>query len=94
MKTVNALTLRNNLGKVLEMLEKDGDPILVSKGRKLRAVLITPEDFQTRFVDKQAEDHRHQLLNTIKDLREDGTGDASSLDLLREMRGYIHDLDS
>ena len=38
MKTVNALTLRNNLGKVLEMLEKDGDPILVSKGRKLRAV--------------------------------------------------------
>ena len=93
MKTVNALTLRNNLGRVLEMLEKDGLPILVSKGRRLRAVLITPEDFQTRFLDRQAEEHKHRLLKSIEGLREDGTEDVTSLDLLREMRGYANDLD-
>ena len=37
MKTVNALQIRNNLGKVLQELEETGEPILLSKGRKVRA---------------------------------------------------------
>ena len=31
MKTINALTARNNLGKILEALNKTGEPILLSK---------------------------------------------------------------
>ena len=42
MKTVNALKIRNNLGEILDLLEKTKEPILVSKGREIRAVLITP----------------------------------------------------
>ena len=49
MKTVNALKIRNNLGEVLELLTKTGEPILISKGREVRAVLITPEQFEKRF---------------------------------------------
>ncbi len=58
MKKVNALTIRNNLGSVLDDLEKNREPILISKGRVVRAVLITPDDFKRRFIDKQAEEDR------------------------------------
>ena len=88
MRTVNALKIRNHLGEVLEELNKTGKPILVSKGRKIRAVLITPEQFQRRFLDYQAEEKKKHLLKTIKDLRSKGLGDKDSVEVLRELRGY------
>ena len=88
MKTINALEFRNHLGAVLDELDEKREPILVSKGRKVRAVLITPEDFKIRFVDRQAEDERNQLLAKIHDLRDTRRGDSDSADILREMRGY------
>lgn len=88
MENVNALTIRNRLGQVLERLEATGEPILVSKGRRVRAVLITPEDFETRFLDKQAEDARDQLLAGIAALRAHRTTKQDSLQVLRELRGY------
>lgn len=59
MKTVNALKIRNHLGEILEELNKTGNPILVSKGRKVQAVLITPEQFKRRFLDYQAEEEKN-----------------------------------
>jgi prevent-host-death family protein len=55
-KTIDMLTAQNNLGKILETLNKTGEPVLLSKKNKIRAVLITHEDFKKRFVDVQAED--------------------------------------
>jgi PHD/YefM family antitoxin component YafN of YafNO toxin-antitoxin module len=88
MKTVNALSLRNNLGKVLDSLSQTGEPILVSKGKTVRAVLITPEDFKRRFVDVQSEEERKKLLETIEKLRSPNISGKDSLELLRELRGY------
>ena len=88
MKTVNALKIRNNLGEVLELLNKTGEPILVSKGRQVKAVLITPEQFEKRFLDYQAEEQKKQLLETIKSLRVDSLETKSSVEVLRELRGY------
>jgi PHD/YefM family antitoxin component YafN of YafNO toxin-antitoxin module len=88
MKTVNALTIRNELGKVLDALERSGEPVLVSKGRKVRAVLITPSDFKTRFLDRQAEEARAQLVASIAKLRADALEERDSVDVLRELRGY------
>ena len=48
MKIVKALKIRNNLGEILDLLKKNGEPILVSKGRKIEAVLITPEQFEKK----------------------------------------------
>ena len=90
MKTVNALKIRNHLGEVLDMLEENTEPIYISKGRKIRAVLITQEQFQKRFLDFQAEEKRKLLLDTIKDLRSENPGKKCSLQILREMRGYDH----
>jgi len=74
MKTVNALKIRNNLGEILDLLEKTKEPILVSKGREIRAVLITPEQFQDRFIDYQARERKQQLLDTIKGLQAKSVG--------------------
>jgi PHD/YefM family antitoxin component YafN of YafNO toxin-antitoxin module len=89
MKTVNALKIRNHLGEVLEELNKTGKPILVSKGRKIQAVLITPEQFKKRFLDYQAEEEKKRVLDTIKGSKAKRRGAKDSVEVLRELRGYV-----
>ncbi|MGA1840754.1 MAG: type II toxin-antitoxin system Phd/YefM family antitoxin [bacterium] len=88
MKTVNALKVRNNLGEILDTLTKTKEPILLSKGREIRAVLITPEQFKERFLDFQAEEQKKELFKRIKDLRLKSKNAEKSIDILRELRGY------
>jgi len=88
MEEVNALKIRNNLGEILDRLGKTGEPIYISKGRKIRAVLVTPEQFKKRFLDKQVEEDRKKFLKTVKRLRKGKTSKDSSLSILRQLRGY------
>jgi PHD/YefM family antitoxin component YafN of YafNO toxin-antitoxin module len=88
MKTVNALKIRNNLGEVLESLTRTGEPVFVSKGREIKAVLITPEQFKTRFLDYQAEEQKRQLFESIKGMMDDSLDARNSAEVLRELRGY------
>jgi hypothetical protein len=60
----------------------------VSKGRKVRAALVGIEDFQRRFVDKQAEEDRERLLRRLLELRAPRVPKETSLDVLRDLRGY------
>jgi PHD/YefM family antitoxin component YafN of YafNO toxin-antitoxin module len=88
MKNVNALKVRNRLGEILDGLDETGEPVLISKGRKVRAVLITPEQFERRFLDYQTEEKKQKLMETIKALRDRRIGEKSSVDVLRALRGY------
>ncbi len=88
MKTINALKIRNHLGEILDELNKTGEPVLVSKGRKIQAALITPEQFQRRFLDYQTEEKKRELLDVIEGLKERRIGAKNSVDVLRELRGY------
>ena len=88
MEEVNALKLRNNLGEILDRLRDKGEPILVSKGRKLRAVLVTPEQFEKRFLDWQAEEQRRRFLEKVAMLKKKTKSRLDSLTLLRQLRGY------
>ena len=88
MRQVNALKIRNHLGEVLELLRTEGEPILISKGRKVAAVLITPEQYQRRFIDHQTEEQKRRLLERILEMRAHRTGDRDSLTILRDLRGY------
>jgi PHD/YefM family antitoxin component YafN of YafNO toxin-antitoxin module len=89
MKKVNALTVRNKFGQVLEMLDSEHEPILISKGKKLRAVLISYEDFQLRFIDKQAEEEKQVFLNQASTWRDRaGRQTADPIETLRTFRGY------
>ena len=88
MERVNALKLRNHLGEILDRLSTSGDPILISKGRKIRAVLVTPEDFEKRFLDVRAREEKEQLLQLFKSLRKRKKESIQSLEVLRQLRGY------
>jgi PHD/YefM family antitoxin component YafN of YafNO toxin-antitoxin module len=88
MEEVNALKIRNNLGEILDRLTEKGEPIFISKGRKIRAVLVTPEQFEKRFLDWQAEEKKQQLLSSIKKLRGKKRERTASIELLRKLRGY------
>ena len=56
-------------------------------GRKVRAAIITIEDFQRRFIDRQAEETRDQWRNALHELSAPRVGSRSSLEILREL-GY------
>lgn len=88
MKQVNALKLRNHLGEVLDMLRSEGEPILISKGRKIEAVLITPEQYQRRFLDHQTEEQKRKMLDKVLEMRAGRIGNRDSIHVLRELRGY------
>jgi len=89
MRTVNALEIRNRLGALLDDLERSGEPIVVNKGRRPRAVLITVEDFQRRFVDRQTEERRRALLDRVKAARAPSVGGQDSITVLRGLRGEL-----
>jgi prevent-host-death family protein len=89
MRTVNALEIRNHLGALLDDLERTGEPVIVSKGRKPRAVLISVEDFQRRFLDRQTEERRTALMDRVQAARAERVGDADSLSVLRTLRGAL-----
>jgi len=88
MEEVNALKIRNNLGEILDRLNDKGEPILISKGRKIRAVLVTPEQFEKRFLDWQTKEEKKRLLEGVKSLRKEKKGSLSSITVLRQLRGY------
>jgi len=89
MRKINALSVRNKFDQVLEMLDSEHEPILVSKGKKLRAVLISYEDFLLRFIDKQAEEEKRAFLNQASTWREQsGRQSADPIETLRTLRGY------
>ena len=88
MEEVNALTVRNKLGEILDRLEKKGEPILIKKAHRVRAVLVTPDQFEKRFLDWQAKEKREKMLALIHGLRDKRKGRESSLKALRILRGY------
>jgi PHD/YefM family antitoxin component YafN of YafNO toxin-antitoxin module len=88
MRQVNALKIRNHLGEVLDMLEADGEPIIINKGRKIAAVLITPEQYQRRFLDHQAEEQKRKMQDRLAEMKDHRIGHRDSLSILRELRGY------
>lgn len=87
MEEVNALKIRNNLGEILDRLNKKDEPIFISKGRKTRAVLVTPEQFEKRFVDWQAKEEKNRFLEVVKRLRKRNKESLSSITALRQLRG-------
>ena len=86
MKTVNALELRQSLGKVLDQLERNGAPILVCRGRTPAAALVSLKDYRERFVDRDAVDRRRQVVARIKQLEFHPPATGTTLDMLRGLR--------
>lgn len=82
----NALQLRQSLGSILKKLKAGGQPILIERNSKPAAVLITLEDYQKRFVDREADEKRKRLVARIKELRSELPENTKSIDLIRDLR--------
>jgi PHD/YefM family antitoxin component YafN of YafNO toxin-antitoxin module len=93
MKKVNALSVRQCLGKVLRELDRTGEPILVEKGRRPAGVLITVRDFNERFVERAAAEERRRVVKEILAFRERvpraSADRRSSVAILRQIRGPL-----
>ncbi len=86
MKSVNALQLRQCLGNVLDLLEKNGAPILVKRGQRAAAVLISLKDWQQRFADKAADDARKAIVERIQQMKFLKPEHETTTEVLRRMR--------
>jgi len=86
MMTVNALELRQSLGKVLDRLEGDGAPILVYRRQAPAAALISLRDYRERFVDHDADDKRRDLVARLRQLEFEPPEAGTTLDILRDLR--------
>lgn len=86
MKRINALELRQSLGKVVAALQRTGEPILVEKGRKPVAVLISLRDFEERFVEKAASEARDHVIAEMDAMARPGTDPRTSVEIIRELR--------
>ena len=81
---VNALKIRQSFGAVLRLLEKSREPVIIEKNRVPVAVLISIEDFEQRFLDRQDELKRQELIKLSSQAAEET--DVDSLNLLRKLR--------
>ena len=88
MTTINALKVRNQFGAVLDMLEREHEPILIEKRKQVKAVLISYEDFLHRFIDKQAEEAKQEFLTKVATLRQASIAGTDPVADLRRLRGY------
>lgn len=89
MKSINALTLRQALGRILDEMDRNG-PVLIEKGRRPRAVLISIKDWRERFMDLEASDERRSLMREILAMRSRISKDPRRVtDEVRGLRGDL-----
>lgn len=86
MQKINALELRQSLSKLINRLQKKGEPILLEKGRKPAAVIISLDDFKTRFIEKEADERRRRVQQKILSLVRKSDVPESAEELIRRLR--------
>lgn len=91
MKKVTALELRQSVKKVLSSLKKSNEPLLLCQGKIPAAVIISLEDYKTKFHDKVVYERRKKTIDEIKSLAKlkknsNSTERLSSVEILRGLR--------
>lgn len=87
MKTVNSLAVRKSLGAVLDALERDKKPVLVTRDKKAVAALVPLSIFKQRFVDYLTEDALQTALDELQRLQSIAAS-PNSLVELRKLRAH------
>jgi prevent-host-death family protein len=89
MKTANAVDVRRSLGKVLNRLDRGGEPIVLERKGKPAAVLISLQAFRERFADLDAAEERKHLVEEILAAQAEPSSARSAVDDLRALRGSL-----
>ncbi len=86
MNKVNALELRQSMGKVIDQILKTGEPILLEKSRRPVAVIISIRDYEERFVEKDAANRRREIIEGIENMARPSLIAESVVDVIHESR--------
>ena len=86
MNSVNALELRQSMGKVVSELERGGEPVLLIRGHRPVAALISLKDFNERFVEWAAARERDQIVDEMNALIRPSADTTPTVDILRGLR--------
>lgn len=81
METVNALTMRQSLGAVLDRMTASQKPVIVTRDRKPAAALVPYALFCERFVDALSEEEVDRFMARLDALTAASTGGQSLKDL-------------
>lgn len=80
------MEMRQSVGKVLRQLERGGAPVIIERRRRAAAVLISLDDYERRFADRDADEKREEIVRSIRALRFKAPSGKTTLDLLRKLR--------
>lgn len=91
MKSVTAIQLRQSVRKILTALKKNNEPLLLCQGKEPAAVIISLEDYKTKFYDKVIAAKRRKVIAEIKLMTKRKTAakitdKLSTNEILRELR--------
>jgi PHD/YefM family antitoxin component YafN of YafNO toxin-antitoxin module len=86
MKRVNALELRKSLGKVVEELQATGEPILLERGRRPVGVIISLQDYEQRFVAKDAAEARDRAVARLQEMARASADGRPVAEVVRALR--------
>lgn len=78
--------LRQSLSKIINLLQSTGEPIMLERGRKPAAVIISLEDFKKRFVEKEADEQRKLVVEKIKKMARKSKTKETSEQILHKLR--------
>lgn len=78
--------MRQSLGKVVSALEAGGEPVLLCRGRRPVAALVSLRDFEERFVEKAAAAERDRLIEQMDALARPAADPTPSVEILRLAR--------
>lgn len=88
METISAVELRQSLGKVVKDLEAGGEPVLLSRGKRVVAALISLSDFEERFVARAASEARRKILEEMDTLSRPSSEVGDAARMVRELRDH------
>lgn len=69
MKEVNAVQLRQSVGRVARALERGGGPILLRVGRKPVGVIVSVDEYKQRFLRDDLADREAVARSILADRR-------------------------
>jgi PHD/YefM family antitoxin component YafN of YafNO toxin-antitoxin module len=87
MEHVNAVDLRQSVRRIVERLERSGEPIILERGGKPVAAIISLKDFQERFAERAALEERDRILEEMDRLARPSADRTPAVQVLRELRG-------
>ncbi len=86
MQTANALELRQSLGRIIARLKRTKQPILLKKGKEPVAVIISLEDFEERFAERDAAQRRLGLFADMGRMARSSVESREAVEILRSLR--------